>query len=140
MKAKLIAPCGMNCAICMAFLREKNGCEGCWSPEWRHKKCSIRSCENLKGKYCFRCSSFPCKRLVQLDARYRKNYGMSMLENLEAIRNTGIRKFIRNEKIRWTCPHCGETICVHRRRCSACGVRVVSRGHEEEENSSEFFE
>ena len=25
----LIAPCGMNCNICMAYLREKNKCPGC---------------------------------------------------------------------------------------------------------------
>jgi hypothetical protein len=29
---------------------------------------------------------FPYKSLWQLDLRYRKNYGMSMIENLEAIR------------------------------------------------------
>ena len=28
MKTKLIAPCGMNCAICLAFLREKTGVTG----------------------------------------------------------------------------------------------------------------
>jgi hypothetical protein len=25
----LIAPCGMNCGVCMAYLREKNKCPGC---------------------------------------------------------------------------------------------------------------
>jgi hypothetical protein len=124
MKAKHIAPCGMNCGICMAFLREKNRCEGCWYPECRHKKCSIRSCENLKGKYCFNCSTFPCRRLKNLDARYRKKYGMSMLENLEAIRNNGIRKFVKSENGRWACPHCGGTINVHRHNCSACGKPI----------------
>lgn len=28
-KISLIAPCGMNCSICMAYLREKNKCPGC---------------------------------------------------------------------------------------------------------------
>ncbi len=125
MKAKLIAPCGMNCGICMAFLREKNRCDGCWSGDRKyHKNCLIRSCENLKGKYCFTCSMFPCKRLKHLDIRYRKNYGMSMLENLEAIRNSGIRKFVRSEKERWTCPACGGTICVHKHCCYTCGKPV----------------
>jgi len=125
MKAKLIAPCGMNCAICMAFLRAKNTCIGCWSPDRKyHKNCAIRSCINLKGKYCFTCPAFPCRRLVQLDARYRKNYGMSMLRNLEAIQKRGIRNFIKNEKERWTCTTCGGTICVHRHCCYTCGEAV----------------
>lgn len=25
----LIAPCGINCGICLAFLRDKNTCMGC---------------------------------------------------------------------------------------------------------------
>ncbi|MDD5456566.1 MAG: hypothetical protein PHV30_05985 [Candidatus Margulisbacteria bacterium] len=29
MKPALIAPCGMNCAICLGYLREKNKCPGC---------------------------------------------------------------------------------------------------------------
>lgn len=76
----------------------------------------------MKGKYCFSCSTYPCRRLLQLDARYRKNYRMSMLENLEAIRKSGIRKFMRGEKTRWACKQCGGTICVHRHNCSACGA------------------
>ncbi len=34
-KTTLIAPYGMNCAICMAFLREKNHCNGCYAPDRR---------------------------------------------------------------------------------------------------------
>ena len=28
-KTRLIAPCGMNCAVCLGYLREKNKCPGC---------------------------------------------------------------------------------------------------------------
>ena len=31
---------------------------------------------------------------------------MSMIENLENIKELGIRKFVRNERVRWTCPKC----------------------------------
>jgi len=27
--SSLIAPCGMNCGICLAYLREKKKCPGC---------------------------------------------------------------------------------------------------------------
>lgn len=119
----------MNCAVCMAFLQ--NWCVGCWSPDRKcHKNCSIRSCPDMKGKYCFTCPTFPCRRVRQLDARYRKKYGMSMLENLEMIKREGIRKFIRSEKERWVCTKCGGTINVHRYCCSKCGGRVPPRRYD----------
>jgi len=61
-----------------------------------------------------------CTRLRRLDARYRKKYGMSMIENLGAIREQGIRAFVRTERERWTCTACGGAIDVHHGRCSAC--------------------
>ena len=62
-------------------------------------------------KYCFECDTFPCARLKQLDKRYRTKYEMSMIENLEYIRDHGIRKFVKHEEKRWTK---GDKIyCVH---------------------------
>ena len=130
-KAELIAPCGMNCAICMAFLlRKKNKCPGC-NGNNKNKpincaRCRIKNCANLQknhSKFCFECEKFPCSRMKQLDKRYRTKYGMSMIENLENIKKMGIREFIKNEKIRWTCSECGGIICVHRGFCSHCGKK-----------------
>jgi hypothetical protein len=28
-RKELVAPCGMNCGICIAYLREKNKCPSC---------------------------------------------------------------------------------------------------------------
>ncbi|MGD0080764.1 MAG: DUF3795 domain-containing protein [Methanoregula sp.] len=121
-RASLIAPCGMDCAICMAFLREKNRCPGCRSPDRRHHEhCQIFACEKRTGRYCFRCAEFPCSRMELLDKRYRTRYGMSMLENLDAIRQNGTRMFIRAEEGRWICRACGGTIDVHHGCCSKCG-------------------
>ena len=121
-KTTLIAPCGMNCSICMAYLREKNHCSGCYAPNRLCSiNCSISACEDVRDRYHHTCADFPCKRLKQLDDRYRKKYGMSMLENLSAIRKNGIRAFVKSERERWTCTACGGTIDVHHARCSACG-------------------
>jgi hypothetical protein len=49
------------------------------------------------------------KDSCRLDTRYRKNYRMSMIENLNAIKISGIRNFIKTEKNRWTCSKCGGT-------------------------------
>ena len=129
-KKELIAPCGMNCGICMAFLRDKNKCPGCrvidnFQPITR-VRCIIKNCEQLRksnSKYCFNCRTYPCKRLKQLDKRYRTKYSMSMIENLNNIRKNGIRDFLQKEKIRWTCSKCSGVIIVHRGTCSRCGYK-----------------
>lgn len=123
----LIAPCGMNCGICLAFQREKNSCPGCRF-EGRGKpagckNCVIINCPHLAkttSKFCYDCSQYPCARLKQLDKRYRKNYGMSMLENLEYIKEEGIDEFVIFETQRRRCENCGGDICIHRSKCLRC--------------------
>ncbi len=126
-RTALIAPCGMNCRLCRAYMREKRACPGCRGDDSVKSKacvmCRIKNCEKMaRGgfRYCFSCESYPCGRLNQLDKRYRAKYGMSMIDNLENIRKSGMRHFIRNEKARWTCPECGEIICVHKPQCLFC--------------------
>ncbi len=126
-KISLIAPCGMNCGICLGYLRDKNRCDGCNAIDGNLpnycSKCIIRNCENITAnglKLCYACGKFPCARLRQLDKRYRTNYGMSMLENLIQIRDYGMDRFLENEKERWKCKSCGATICVHRSCCLRC--------------------
>jgi uncharacterized OB-fold protein len=46
-----------------------------------------------------------------------------MLENLKNIKELGIRRFVKNEKDRWSCRECGGIICVHRGYCIECGQR-----------------
>jgi len=126
-----IAPCGMNCCICMAYLRNKNKCPGCREPD-NNKPitrviCKIKTCETFtrnKLIFCFECSSFPCKNLKNLDKRYRTKYNMSMIENLENIKEHGIEEFLVSEKTRWTCTVCGSIICVHKGSCSNCGTKI----------------
>ena len=123
----LIVPCGMDCGICYAYLRDKKPSPGCCEdspdkPEYC-KKCIIANCElliNTGSKYCSGCEKYPCKRLKQLDKRYRTKYHMSMLENLEYIKEKGIDQFLGRENKRWTCTHCGAGICVHREVCPVC--------------------
>ncbi len=129
-KSSLIAPCGMNCGICMAYLREKNRCTGCRISDINKPitvaKCKIKNCVELNKntlKFCYECHEFPCKKIKHLDKRYRTKYIMSMVENLENIKKFGIRKFVKNEKTRWTCFQCGGIICVHRRYCYNCGAK-----------------
>jgi Protein of unknown function (DUF3795) len=128
----LIAPCGMNCGTCMAYLRERNKCPGCRVEDSNkpvtRRKCKIKHCElleNNKYEFCFVCESFPCERLQHLDKRYRTKYNMSMIKNLQFIKNYGIEKFLMNEKKRWICTDCGGTINVHKGICSRCGEKIA---------------
>jgi hypothetical protein len=127
MRKDLIAPCGMNCRICMVYLREKNKCPGCRGDHSKKPvtriRCKIKTCMfflESKAKYCFECDKVPCDALKHLDKRYRTRYNMSMIENLENIRKSGIRKFIKSETTRWACPKCNGVICVHNRKCYTC--------------------
>ena len=129
MKLKLIAPCGMNCRLCTAYIRQKNTCPGCLmkgesNSDYR-ERCTIKKCKHLaksKSKYCIKCEKLPCRRMKQIDKRYRTRYGMSMLENLEIIEMHGIRYFVRLEKKRRACAKCGEILCVHDAYCVYCGT------------------
>ncbi len=127
-KNLLIAPCGMNCGICITYLREKNRCPGCRgvSKDLSDycRKCIIRNCDIIKSnnwKYCSdKCDKYPCQRLRNLDKRYRTKYHMSMIENLNNIKQFGIRIFVKNEIKRWACSTCEGTICVHKGYCIDC--------------------
>lgn len=131
---KLIAPCGMNCAVCVAFIGKKidinkkgfnrTYCEGCLP---RGENCLHMGsrCELLKDglvRFCFECESFPCKRLKALDKRYRTKYHLSMIENLSDIKAKGIEDFLRKEEIKWSCPNCGDAICCHNGLCLNCDI------------------
>ncbi len=123
-----IAPCGMNCSLCLAFQRDKNRCSGCNGPDEHKPKsciaCRIRNCDKLirieSNDFCG-CGSKPCLRLKQLDKRYRTRYGMSMLENLKRIKNDGLDQFMADEITKWTCRECSAMLCVHRGICPVCG-------------------
>jgi len=126
---ELIAPCGMNCRICLAYFgytstgkKRKMICIGC--------KPTDKSCGHLKKyckiltknevEYCYQCNDFPCNQLQKLDSKYRERYDMSMIENLEYIRDYGMDNFLGKQEKKYQCPECGGVICVHNRKCYSC--------------------
>ncbi|MFW6196987.1 MAG: DUF3795 domain-containing protein, partial [Thermoplasmatota archaeon] len=122
MKEELIAPCGMNCAICVGYFgftmsgkRRKHQCIGC---KPRDKGCSFlkKYCEKLSDKtveFCFECEDFPCEHLERLDKSYRERYDMSMIDNLNSIKENGMEYFLTEQEDKYRCLECGGTICVH---------------------------
>ena len=127
-KSDLIAVCGMNCGICMAYLREKNKCPGCRlfnkDKPVSIARCRIKNCKELKEnnyKFCYFCKKYPCERIKHIDKRYRTKYNMSMIDNLGFIKENGMVNFLKKEKQKWKCPSCGGTLSCHRSICYKCG-------------------
>lgn len=137
MQEELIAPCGMNCSLCSAYQFgqkdiNKRGfnrkyCPGC-IPRGQNCLHMADQCELLKNgsvRFCFECPSFPCKRLKALDKRYRTKYHMSMIENLNFIKEHGIEDFLKQQEENWRCKKCGETICCHSGLCLSCDMDTL---------------
>jgi len=127
----LIAPCGMNCGTCIAYLREKKKCPGCRvlsnDKAISVQRCIITKCTYLdktKSKFCYECEKYPCNRMKQLDKRYRTKYGTSFIDNLLMIKEKGITGFLKFESRRRTCINCGSVLSVHRPYCLVCKINI----------------
>ena len=123
----MIAPCGINCGTCMAYLRVKNKCYGCRVDFDSKRKtciqCRIKNCEMLAktpSKFCFECEIFPCRRIKHIDKRYSIKYGTSLIRNLVMVKEIGIDTYLELEVEKRTCPKCGSTLSVHRKNCLIC--------------------
>ena len=130
-QASLIAPCGMNCALCHAYQRDKNTCGGCNSKSVKDSthiaRCIIRNCDIIvqsETKLCCECSKLPCLRLRKLDKRYREKYNMSMIDKLMQIKSISMDSFVQKEIDRWACPSCGGDLCVHKGYCIKCKDKI----------------
>lgn len=126
----LIAPCGMNCGVCSKYLAyrsslKRSQCPGC---RLRSQPCTylFARCSGVNHQksagmvYCFQCDQYPCSQIKRMDARYRKNYGISTLENLEYIHQHGEEAFLEEQTRQQRCTRCGEMISVHNGRCFSC--------------------
>ena len=127
----MIAPCGMNCGTCIAYMRPKNNCPGCRHDDKFKSKacvqCIIKNCSLLgetKSDYCFDCPKYPCRRLKQLDKRYSTKYRTSFLENLMMIKHNGIESFLAFETERRKCNKCKSSVSVHKNYCLACSATL----------------
>ena len=69
----MIAPCGMNCGICIGHLREKGPCRGCFRMDDPNRPAQCRSCSIANCEYLARTDSgewngsVSCKRRDQME-------------------------------------------------------------------------
>lgn len=130
-----IAPCGLNCGTCMAYLRTKNRCFGCRTDFDGKRKtcleCKIKNCQFLQktiSGFCFECKIFPCDKIKHIDRRYRTKYHARLIENLLSIKENGMSGFLIDEAKKWTCPKCSATLSVHRDNCLNCNYKLKNIG------------
>lgn len=127
MDAGMLAPCGVLCLVCSAYLNKKKPCPGCRAPADMHKRkscvqCAKKNCALGKGlQWCFACGSFPCARIKSLNKRYVQNYGVDLVQNGLAAQ-TDMTVFLLAQRAQFTCLQCGGIVDQHHRRCSECGA------------------
>ena len=129
--AGMIAPCGLDCALCKRALDETDPCPGCHGPDERKpefcaKRCGIILCRKRSENgyaFCDECPDYPCADVMEKEDRYTSQYPLreSPLENLRAIREHGLDSFLEDERRQWACEVCGQIVCVHTGICSGCG-------------------
>jgi len=124
----IIAPCGINCSLCRAYVRDRNPCPGCRGEASNKSNsclnCAVKNCKELAAggyQFCYSCASYPCAKLLHLDLRYRTRYRVGVIANLERLQAVGAGRFVDEEAAKWSCPQCGARLCMHKPQCLNCG-------------------
>ena len=133
-KAGMVAPCGLDCNICMQALIDENPYPGCngpdeHKPEFCARRCGIILCRRRREngyQYCDECPDYPCADVMEKENRYTTKYPHreSPLENLRMIREQGMEAFLARQRKLWTCPNCGKAYSVHDDVCPHCGKKI----------------
>ena len=122
----LLAPCGLDCAVCSRHVHSKIPCPGCRArlsePDVYRRKCIMRACTAEQGiEHCGQCKTAPCKRLKAFEKRYFEGYGVSPLSDARFAAQFGAEALLERHRQTYACPDCGGVIDLHFGRCSACG-------------------
>lgn len=128
-----IAPCGMNCGVCSAYLAHSHNIPKVRGKIWHCSGCRARpkNCSYIKGQcrllskglisFCYECQEFPCEQLRKIDQRYRTSYGVSLIGNLREVRDTGLLHFLKRQTAQFRCRECRkDAVSVHNRKCYRC--------------------
>ena len=130
---EMIAPCGLDCSLCVQAQLEINPCPGCNGPDEPNKPdfcakyCGIVTCEKRRDngwQHCDSCPDYPCEDVMEKEERYTSQYPLSEspMENLRIIRGEGMDAFLQKERREWSCNKCGSPIAVRTGRCCRCGA------------------
>jgi hypothetical protein len=103
-------------ALCAADIQ----CDGCRSGcLFMHcRQCDIRNCTQEKGiDGCHECDDFPCAHIDNFPMTVGKKV---ILRAVPYRRDHGDEKWVADEKERYHCPACGNTVFRGAMRCNRC--------------------
>lgn len=98
-----VAPCGLYCEECTAFLNSE--CGGCRSnkglSEKYNKYCKIYQCSSDKNlKICVECKDFPCKffDFFKAETLESSSWFIDVWHNMKQVREIGLTEFLTKKR------------------------------------------
>lgn len=140
----LLAPCGLYCGICSAYIAHRDGdlelksrlaeiyhcspesvaCRGCRSEETAVvcRGCPIRACAlDRRFNGCQECPDFPCAVIREGNLPLKRDVILTALREWATIgTEQWAAKWRREEGCRVLCPHCGYALLKGVRHCWGC--------------------
>ena len=140
----LVAPCGLYCGACSAYLAAREGneqrfaagsgskkpatgsmqCDGCLGGGQlaaHASQCAIRECAIAKSKTrrCSECPDFPCDRITNFNNSGFLHHS-EVLDNLRKLQAMGIKDWTNHEIDRWRCSKCPTMLSWYDAECPSC--------------------
>lgn len=152
MKYRYDTYCGLYCGACAVLIANREGtlkessqkwdtdpedlkCHGCKTETNAVycKTCDIKQCaENKQIDFCFQCAEYPCTRLVEFRNDEFPHHSV-IFRNLEIIQKKGAKKWLEEQKLRWSCPECGTKFAWYDETCKKCGTKLYNCREEDKD-------
>ncbi len=104
-KFPTVACCGIDCGLCPRFhTKGSSACPGCGGKNFKekHPSCGCLTCcvQQHGLDVCAECPDYPCRRFSQAETYDSFVTHANMSDNLAAIKERGIRMFVRQQAMR----------------------------------------
>jgi hypothetical protein len=60
-----------------------------------------------------------------------------MIDNLKAIKESGMESFLKGQQEKWSCPNCNGSICCHNGLCLNCQIDTLRQNKKYRWNQEE---
>ena len=145
MKSRFDTFCGLYCGACMIMKANLNNtvndlastwemkaaglkCHGCKTDtNYKHcADCEIKVCnQNQNLESCHECNEFPCVKITDFNNDEKSHHSI-ILRNLKEIKKKGLTQWMEKQKIRWSCPECGQPFSWYEKNCEICNHELFS--------------
>ncbi|MEA2066589.1 MAG: DUF3795 domain-containing protein [Thermotogota bacterium] len=85
------------------------------------RNCELKQCAlDHHVEVCSECNEYPCEKL-QAFKNDDSPHHSAIFKNLDSLKELGIKKWLENQKNRWSCPQYGTSFSWYDRECEECG-------------------